>query len=525
MQHKMDSKTKFSNFQEDVQKAVLSRTYEENLSYIRQETEVSYIIDIGFVPNMKVPAKFYANEELIQLLYSELKEFHTSKKGGFLPSIVQISNVAALSGVVGYSLGLPDIHSGYGFAVGNCAAIDLDTPGAIISPGGIGFDIGCGVRLLKTNLELKDIKGKEAELIDKIGSLVPAGVFKNNKSVISIKDMNDVLTKGMKWALDKGFCWPEDIEVCEDFGCVEGVNAKQVSNEAKERGKSQLGTLGAGNHYIEIQEVVDIHDMETSSVMGLTKTGQITIMIHTGSRGFGHKICSSMTARINQEGLNCDVNDRQLAGLFVQSKEGIEYINEMNSAINFAYVNRTIITHRVRKAFEEVFQKSARDLGMDVIYDVSHNTAKVENHVVNGEAKRLLVHRKGSTRAFGPGSMEIPRQYRKIGQPVIVGGSMGSYSYILVGTDRAMKESFGTTCHGAGRRMSRTAAEKTLDTSVVIKELKDHGVFIYKGVSDKELVQESVKAYKDIDEVVETCQKAGLSDIVVKVKPICVLKG
>ncbi|OIR57498.1 MAG: RtcB-like protein [Amphiamblys sp. WSBS2006] len=514
---------------EVVRRKVINRGYEGNLKYIEKdpERENAYTIKIGFVPSMRVPAKFYTNEELLPVLLGELKEFIKEEREGFLPSLVQIANVATLPGIVRHSFGLPDIHSGYGFAVGNCAAFDMDDSDAIVSPGGIGFDIGCGVRMVRTNLTLVDLAGKQHELGKEIEKVIPAGVFKNNERGVNDEEINRVLKDGMKWALEKGFCWEEDLAVCEDFGCVALADPSSVSPSAKARGAKQLGTLGSGNHYVEVQAVTDIFDEEKAAAMGITQLEQLCVMVHTGSRGFGHKVCSDMTAKVAQSTTD-EYNDRQLSGVRISSELGKTYLAQMACAINFAYTNRTVIVHRLRKVFEKVFGRTAKEMEMEVIYDVSHNTAKVEEHVVDGKKKNLLVHRKGATRSFGPGDERVPEKYRGIGQPVLIGGSMGTCSYVLVGTDSCMKETFGTTCHGAGRVMSRKKAAETVGYKELQKRLARDGIFVAAGYgedAEKGLVEEAPEAYKDVEEVIKVCQNAGLNEAVFKIKPVCVIKG
>lgn len=508
-----------------VRKIIFERSLEENKLFIKKdlENENVYFIEKGFVPNMKVSAKFYANKKIFDDLISELEVFLSKETQTALPSLVQISNVAALPGIVGHSFGLPDMHSGYGFSVGNCAAFDIENPLSIVSPGGIGFDIGCGVRLIRTSLMADDLKGKEEILGKELSRLIPSGMFKSNKKR-SLLELDQILKNGMKWSVEKDRCWKEDLVVCEDKGCLEDADPTLISSEIKERGSAQLGTLGSGNHYVEVQIVSEIINKEKAAVMGIKKEGQVCIMVHTGSRGFGHGICSQQTAILNKIKELDETNDLQLTGVRICSKEGKEYLKKMACAINYAYVNRTEISFEIRKAFSSVFEKTPLEMDMHVVYDISHNTAKIEENVVDGKLKKLLVHRKGATRAFGPYHPDIPEKYKEIGQPIIVGGSMGTYSYVLTGVGNSIYQAFGTTCHGAGRIMSRTQAQKNISYDDLKKELERKGVFVY-GCTEKGLIEEAPCVYKDVKEVVDVSEKTNLSKVVFQVKPICVIKG
>lgn len=395
------------------------------------------------------------SSQLAEQLLEELGHFRTSKNTSFLPALQQIGNAAALPGIVGASVGLPDIHTGYGFAIGHVAAFDMDDPEAIVSPGGVGYDINCGVRMLRTNLAIHDLLPVQQALTDAIFDRVPVGVGGKNEAIrINLKQLRAILHQGMNWAIEMEYAWPEDAEYCEERGRISISEDVQLCNQrAEARGVPQLGTLGSGNHYVEVQKVTDIYDVEAATAMGIHSIGQICIMIHCGSRGLGHQFADDaikkMTHSMEKEGIL--VNDPMLACTRIHSKEGQNYLSQMAAASNFAYVNRSIIAHRIREAFEAIFQRSAREMDMATVYDVAHNVAKVEKHLVEGRERTLLVHRKGATRAFPPGHPDLPLAYRHIGQPVLVGGSMGTCSYVLTGTEKGMQETFGSTCHGAVR--------------------------------------------------------------------------
>lgn len=436
----------------------------------------------------------------------------------------QVANVACLPGIVGYSMAMPDIHFGYGFPIGGVAAFDVKE--GVVSPGGVGYDINCGVRFLRTNLTVEDLKPKLPALLDAIFENVPCGVGMGGKIKVTAEELRQVMVKGARWAVERGFGWPEDLEHCEEGGALAGADPAAVSSRAVERGRPQLGTLGAGNHFLEIQVVEEIYEPTTAAKLGVTAKGQITVMVHTGSRGFGHQICDDylqvMQNAVKKYGIY--LPDRQLVCAPVESPEGKKYFSAMACAANFAWANRQMITHWVREAFERVFKKSAKDLGLFVIYDVAHNIAKIEEHTVDGRKVTVCVHRKGATRAFPPGHPAVPKDYQEIGQPVLVPGDMGTLSYILVGTERAMKETFGSTCHGAGRLMSRAAALREKTGREVAEELRAKGILV-KAASEKTLVEEMPEAYKDVTEVVEACHGAGISRMVVRVRPLGVVKG
>lgn len=504
---------------------MVDRTFEEEKKYLEKIDVNTWRIKKGFVPNMRVEGRFYVNENLENLMFEELQQFD-SKGGGFLPAVKQIANVACLPGIVGYSIGLPDVHSGYGFAIGNIAAMDLSDPDAVVSPGGVGFDINCGVRLLRTNLFEKDVKPLKEEICQCLFDNIPVGVGTKGSIPMSANDLDQAIEMGMDWSLREGYAWAEDKEHCEEYGRMLQADPSKVSLKAKKRGLPQLGTLGSGNHYAEIQVVDEIFDVKKAKSMGIHSTGQICVMIHSGSRGFGHQVATDalLEMEVAMKRDNIIVNDRQLACAKYTSKEGQDYLKAMACASNFAYVNRSSMAYLTRKAFSKVFKSSADDLDMHVVYDVSHNIAKIEEHIWNGEKKRLLVHRKGATRAFPPDHPLIPVGYQATGQPIMIGGTMGTNSYVLTGTKIAMQQTFGTTCHGSGRALSRAKSRRCLDYNDVLKELKDKGISI-RVASPKLISEEAPQSYKNVTDVVNTCHEVGISCKCVKLRPIGVIKG
>lgn len=503
------------------------RTYEEDSQYLSRIDGTSIAIKTGFVPGMNVGGIFYANSALEELVLEELQQYCKEKKqGGFLPAVKQIANVAALPGIVKYSIGLPDVHSGYGFAIGNVAAFDMDDPDSIVSPGGVGFDINCGVRLLRTNLTEAEVGPVKENLAQSLFDHIPVGVGSKGVIPATAEDLDEALEMGMDWSVREGYAWAEDKEHCEEYGRMLQADPSKVSKRAKKRGLPQLGTLGAGNHYVEIQVVDEIYDTHAAARMGIDRIGQICIMIHSGSRGLGHQVATdALTAMETAMARDKLVtNDRQLACAKIRSQEGQDYLAAMAAAANYAWVNRSSMTFLTRQAFSKQFGKPAIDLDMHVIYDVSHNIAKVEQHLVDGKMKSLLVHRKGSTRAFPPHHPLIPVDYQFIGQPVLIGGTMGTCSYVLTGTDKGYEDTFGSTCHGAGRAQSRNASRKALSYTEVLDKLAEKGIAI-RVASPKLVMEEAPESYKDVIQVVDTCHDAGISKKVIKLRPIAVVKG
>ncbi|OVE74798.1 RNA-splicing ligase RtcB [archaeon D22] len=457
---------------------------------------------------MNVPGKIFASEKLIE----QMKRDNTFD---------QVSNGAGLPGIVSASIAMPDAHQGYGLSIGGVAAFDKND--GIITPGGIGFDINCGVRLLSTNLTKDDVEPKIKELLEVLFKNVPSGVGSESSIRLSDSQLNDVLEKGASWAVDNGYGTKEDLENAEESGSMPGCDATKISMKAKGRGRKQLGTLGAGNHFLEVQIVDEIFDKEKAEVFGITKPGQIVVMIHCGSRGLGHQVCGDYLRKMEDEYTEIieKLPEKDLIYAPFSSKIGQDYYSAMIGSANYAWANRHVIGHFVRESFKQVF---GEDTELSTVYDVAHNIAKLEKHTVDGEEKELIVHRKGATRAFAPGRMEVPEKYRVTGQPVLIPGSMGTASYILAGTKEAMEKSFGSTAHGAGRTMSRHEAMKDMRAEDVVKELESHNIHI-KSASRKGIVEEAPQAYKDVDEVVKVSHDAGIGVLVAKVKPFGVIKG
>ncbi len=439
-------------------------------------------------------------------------------------SILQVKNVATMPGIVGRSLAMPDIHWGYGFPIGGVAAFDEEE--GVISPGGVGYDINCGVRLLRSNLSRREIEGRIEQLVDALFRNVPSGVGSHRRDLkLDKAQERKVLIKGAQWAVEQGFGKWEDLARIEEGGCIKGADPDLVSQKALERGRAQLGTLGSGNHFVEIGFVEEVYDEKTAEAFGLFRD-QVVIIIHTGSRGLGHQVCDDFIKIMNKAvaKYGIELPDRQLCCAPIKSPEGRDYFAAMACAANYAFANRQMITHWVRESFEEVLKASQRSLGLELVYDVCHNIAKFELHKVDGKTKRLCVHRKGATRAFPAGHPDLPDDYREIGQPVLIPGDMGRYSYVLVGTEKAMEETFGSTCHGAGRVLSRHQAKKAAGGRSIGDELRRRGIYI-RAASRATMVEEVPEAYKDVADVVDVVHHAGLSRKVAKFKPMGVIKG
>ena len=475
-------------------------TYKEQLKKTGK-----YEFELPKTGKMLVPGKIFASEELMKHIEDD--------------AINQVANVACLPGIYKYSLAMPDLHTGYGFGIGGVAAIDYENGG--ISPGGIGYDINCGVRLLKTNLKKEQIYPKIKELLDSLFRHVPAGLGGSNIR-ISKEEINKVLEKGVNWAIENGYGTEEDKEFCEENGCMKEASAMVVSDHAKSRGHEQLGTLGSGNHFLEVQYVDEIFNKDVAEVFGIKETGQVMIMIHCGSRGLGHQVCSDYLREMEKTfpEIVAKLPDHELIYAPSSSPLCKKYFSAMVAAANFAWCNRHIIGHQTRLAFSKIFP----DVEIKTIYDVAHNICKVENHKVNGEIKKVYMHRKGATRAFGPGSMDIPSEYREVGQPIIIPGSMGTASYLLVGTKKAEEISFASTAHGAGREMSRHQALKQWRGETLKKDLEAKNIFV-KSASWKGLAEEAPGAYKDIEEVVNVSHEVGIGIKVARLRPIGVIKG
>ncbi len=459
---------------------------------------------------MQVPGLIFANEKLIAGIRED-------------QALQQVANVAHFPGIVKASMAMPDIHWGYGAPIGGVAAMDAQT--GVVSPGAIGYDINCGVRLLRTDLTVEEVRPKLRTLIAALFHAVPCGVGMTGALRLKRQDAERVVTDGARWVVRQGYGVPEDVAHTESAGCLEGADPAQVSDRAFQRGRDQLGTLGSGNHFLEVQAVEAVYDEPAANVLGLSQ-GQVTIMIHSGSRGFGYQVCDDyleITSRVMaQHGIT--VPDRQLACAPLTSEEGRSYLGAMRCAANYAWSNRQCLMHLARLTMERVFGTSWEAMGMHLVYDVAHNIAKFERHRVEGTERLLCVHRKGATRAFPPGHPEIPADYQAIGQPVIIPGDMGRHSYVLVGTPQAMEETFGSCCHGAGRVMSRTEAVRQAAGRSIERELESHGIVVM-ARGRLGVAEEQPMAYKDVNDVVDVVHNAGLAKRVVRLRPLGVIKG
>ena len=476
-------------------------------SKIRKLDEFRYLIPKGTRSDMRTNAVIYASEKLLAQIVKDL-------------SLEQAVNVATLPGIVGDSLAMPDIHQGYGFPIGGVAATDYQT--GVVSPGGVGFDINCGVRLLATPLTRSEVAPRIRDLVNQMFRDVPCGVGRESQLRLSHADLDQVLATGVRWMVEHDFGEPADMEFCEERGQMPGADPDQVSKRAKERGRPQAGSLGSGNHFLEVQYVEQVLDGVIADALGLA-ADQIVVLIHTGSRGLGHQVCTDYLAQMGaaMKKYKIELPDRQLACVPINSPEGQSYLGAMRAAANFAWANRQAITHFVRGSFAKVF---GHEVTLRVVYDVAHNMAKHEQHMVHGKLRDVLVHRKGATRAFPPGHPEIPERYRDIGQPVLIPGSMGTASWVLVGREQAMQETFGSVCHGAGRLLSRTAAKRGRDLAQVKQQLEDKGIYVRSETRDG-ILEEIPEAYKDVDEVVEVVRRAGLARKAARLVPMGVLKG
>ena len=459
---------------------------------------------------MLVPARIYATEQMMEAIKQD-------------DAPQQAANVAHLPGILNASLAMPDIHWGYGFPIGGVAA--FDSKNGVISPGGVGYDINCGVRLMASKLTRKDIEPKLKPLVDELFRRVPTGVGAAGAVHVSVDELKDVVIEGAGWAIQNNYGTGSDLEYIEEQGCVRGAEPRKVSERAWVRGQEQLGTLGSGNHFLEVGYVAEIYDQEAARVLGLFPD-QVTVIIHCGSRGFGYQVCDDYLSVMDRASRKHQIQlpDRQLACAPIESEEGQSYLGAMNCAINYAFANRQIIAHNARVAFEKSLGLSRQDIGLRTVYEVAHNIAKFEAHRVEGELRKVCVHRKGATRAFAPGSKEIPSAYQAIGQPVLIPGDMGRYSYVLTGTERAMHETFGSTCHGAGRAMSRMKAKAAARGRDIVSEMASRGIIV-RGQSRRTVDEEISEAYKDVSNVVDACAIAGISNKVAQLKPVGCIKG
>jgi tRNA-splicing ligase RtcB len=468
-------------------------------------------IPIAFSRYMRVPARIYADEQLLAAMRGD-------------DTLTQSVNISQLPGILKYSITLPDGHQGYGFPIGGVGAFDLEE--GIISPGGVGYDINCGVRLLRTDLTYKEVDPVKEKLIDEIFKLVPCGVGVGSKMRLSTRELAKAVSEGIQWAVDKGYGWDRDFSHSEEGGCMEEANPDKVSSRAMRRGSNQLGTLGAGNHFLEIGRVAEIFDQKTAKVYGITNPDQVIIWVHTGSRGFGHQIATDYIRVMEEASRKYDIRlpARELACAPLKSQEAQDYYEAMSCAVNWAFINRHIIMDQVRKAFEHIFKRSAEDMGMDLVYGMTHNTAKKEEHTVDGRRLEAVVHRKGAARAFGPGRKDLPQDYKSTGQPVLLVGTMGTASYLLKGTDKGEELSFASTAHGAGRVLSRAGARRKFDARHIINNLKQKGIIV-KAASGRIVEEESPDSYKDVHRVAQVSHDVGLAEKVMMSVPIAVAKG
>ena len=477
---------------------------------IKKISDYKWEVETDESLGMRVPGIIFANEGLLEHARSE-------------NTIDQVVNVSTLPGILEASFAMPDIHFGYGFPIGGVAAFDAEE--GIISPGGVGFDISCGVRAMRTSLGLDDVGNRIRDLMQVLSHSVPRGLGKSGRIKLSGNDMRKLLVEGVGWAVKSGYGWEEDACFIEGKGCMDTADPGYVGKTAIERGSAQVGTLGSGNHFLEVQVIDNIYDSKAADILDLEE-GQVIVMIHSGSRGFGHQVCSDYIREMQNayHKYNIEIPDRQLACAPLGSQEAKRYYGAMSCAVNYALVNRHCLAHWTREAFERVFGRSAELLGLSTIYDVSHNIARMEKHDIGRGPVNVCVHRKGATRSYGPGHPDLPGLFRDIGQPVIIPGDMGTNSYILCGTSDAMKESFGSTCHGAGRVMSRSKAKKTIRGQELKKQLESNGIIVM-AESMQGLAEEAPQAYKDIEEVVEVASNAGLSKKVARLRPLGVIKG
>jgi len=479
---------------------------------LRKIDDRSWELPRSYKEGMRVPGIVYADDTLMEAILGD-------------QALEQVANVATLPGVVYASLAMPDIHWGYGFAIGGVAATRL--PEGVISPGGVGFDINCGVRLLRTDLMENEVSGHVQRLVDVLFANIPTGVGSRGKLRLTTREVGQVLVRGAQWAVEKGFGEPEDLSVTEENGRIPDADPAAVGQRPRERGTPQLGTLGSGNHFLEIQSVEEIYDAAAARSLGIDRVGQVTVLIHTGSRGLGHQVCDDYLKVMNQAVRKYEIQlpDRQLACAPLNTQEGKDYLAAMRCAANFAWANRQVITHWTRESFEAVLGKGWRELGIRQVYDVAHNIAKIEKHQIDGRTVTLCVHRKGATRAFPARHPDVPPCYSQVGQPVLIPGDMGRYSYLAVGGERAMELTFGSTCHGAGRTRSRSQAKKLLKGRDIRKELEERGIYVRAHGGWASVAEEASEAYKDVADVVGVCHEAGLSRRVARMRPMGVIKG
>jgi tRNA-splicing ligase RtcB len=479
------------------------------MAELKRINETMLELPVGYKPGMRVKGIIYVDTKLGEELEARCIE--------------QVANVATLPGIVRASMAMPDIHSGYGFAIGGVAAFDLED--GVVSPGGVGYDINCGVRLLRSNLRREDVVPRLKDLAKALFHTVPSGVGSKGRIKLDVEQERKVYVRGARWAVEQGMGEHTDLEHTESGGCLEGADPDKISAKAAERGSAQIGTLGSGNHFLEIQHVDEIYDEQAANALGLFK-GQVTVMIHCGSRGFGHQVCTDflevMHRAVQKYGI--ELPDRELACAPFKSTEAQDYLGAMRAAANYAWANRQCIMHWTRETFLRELNIGPSELGMSLVYDVAHNVAKVEDHEVDGSKKKLVVHRKGATRAFPPGHPELPDAYRHMGQPVLIPGDMGRASFVLLGTEEAMKQTWGSTCHGAGRVLSRHAAIRASKGRAIWRELEDRGIIVM-SAGRRTLAEEMSEAYKDVSDVVDVVARAGISKKVARLRPMGVVKG
>ncbi len=481
--------------------------------FLEKISDTIWEIPVSYKDGMRVPARIYGTEKLIADLDEAVYD--------------QVTNVATLPGITKYALCMPDGHFGYGFPIGGVAAMDVEQ-GGVISPGGIGFDINCGMRLMVTNLTYDEVKPRLKKIVDKLYERVPAGVGSSGFVKLSRQDFRQVVEQGAQWCVRNGYGWEEDLELIEEQGCIKGADAAKISEKAIDRGFNQIGTLGSGNHYLEIQVArpENVFDQELAESLGITMPNQVVVMFHCGSRGFGHQVATDylqVFLKVMESKYGIKILDRELACAPFNSPEGQDYFAAMKCGINMSFANRQVILHRIREVFSSIFKRSAEDMGMHMVYDVAHNTAKLERHTVDGQERSLLVHRKGATRAFAPGMADLPDRYKETGQPIIIGGSMETGSYLLVGVPGG-DQTFFSTAHGSGRTMSRAKARKIYSGEKLQKDMESRGIYV-RSTSWSGLAEEAGGAYKNIDDVIEAAELAGISKRVVRLTPIGNIKG
>ncbi len=460
---------------------------------------------------MRVPALIFADRPMLEQLEGD-------------QAIEQAANVATLPGIVGRSLAMPDIHWGYGFPIGGVAAMRVED--GVVSPGGVGFDINCGARVITTTLREDEVRPILKELVNQLYRDAPPGLGGHGFLRLNRHELDDLMVRGASWMLEREYGQPEDLEATESCGCLPGADPSAVSQRARQRGLAQLGTIGSGNHFLELQVLERVFDAEAASAFGLTEPGQVVVFLHCGSRGFGHQVCQDYLRVMEKAAAKYKIElpDKQLACAPISSKEGKSYLGAMAAAANFAWANRQAINHQIRRAIMRVTGRSRQDLGLHLMYDVAHNIAKIEEHRFNGRTMRVCVHRKGATRAFAAGHPEVPEAYRAVGQPVLVPGDMGRYSYLAVGTEQAMSETWGSTCHGAGRVCSRGAAKRLLAGVNIAQRMADQGILV-RAQNPRALAEEASEAYKDVANVVDVLEHAGISRKVARMRPLGVIKG